>query len=119
MTVVNVMVQVPGNGADTPAQGSLRWEPVARSVGPDGALVLQDSFLAKLVLGEAVVDVEPAVWRVSEFFVGQPVKYKHLSVPPTGPVNYTDLLEVDPVTLNPAFDVSPDPENPGFYLIGV
>jgi hypothetical protein len=119
MTVVNIKVQVPGNGADVPAAGSLRWEPTARSVGPDGALVLDDSFLAPLALGEAVVDVEPAVWRVSEFFLGHPAKYKYLSVPSEGPVNYTDLLEVDPVTLDPALNVSPDPENPGFYLIGV
>jgi hypothetical protein len=56
---------------------------------------------------------------VSELFIGHPVKYKHLSVPAEGPVNYTDLIEVDPGTLEPAFNVSPDPDNPGFYLIGV
>lgn len=119
MTVVSVSVLVPGNGADAPAKGKLRWEPTARRVGDDGSLVLDDSFLAKLVLGETTVDVEPAVWKVSEFFVGHPVKYKYLSIPDAGPVNYTDLLEVDPVTLDPALNVSPDPENPGFYLIGV
>lgn len=119
MTIVNVKVQVPGNGADVPARGSLRWEPVGRSVGPDGSLILADSFLTPLALGEAVVDVEPATWRVSELFLGQPVKYKHLTIPAGGPVNYTDLIEVDPTTLEPALNVSPDPENPGFYLIGV
>ena len=119
MTVVNVSVLVPGNGADVPAKGSLRWEPTGRRVGDDGSLILDDPFLAKLVLGETSVDVEPAVWRVSEFFIGHPVRYKYLDVPPEGPVDYTDLLEVDPVTLDPAFNVSPDPENPGFYLIGV
>jgi hypothetical protein len=119
MTVVNIKVQVPANGADVPAEGSLRWELPARRTGPDGALILVDSFLAPLVLGEATVDVTPGTWRVSEFFIGHPVKYKYLSVPADGPVNYTSLLEVDPGTLAPAFDVSPDPENPGFYLIGV
>ena len=119
MTVVNVKVQVPGNGADVPAKGSLRWEPSGRRVGPDGSLVLDDPFLAPLVLGEAVVDVAPATWRVSEFFIGHPVKYKYLTIPAVGPVNYTDLVEVDPATLEPAFNVTPDPDNPGFYLIGV
>ena len=119
MTVVNIKVQVPGNGADVPAAGSLRWEPTARRTGPDGALILVDSFTTPLVLGEAAADVDAGAWRVSELFVGHPVKYKYLSVPAEGPVNYTDLIEVDPGTLEPALNVSPDPEHPGFYLIGV
>jgi hypothetical protein len=51
MTVVNIKVQVPGNGADVPAEGSLRWEPTARRTGPDGALILVDSFITPLVAG--------------------------------------------------------------------
>lgn len=118
MTVVNINVQVPGNGADVPAAGSLRWEPTARRVGPDGSLILKEGFLVPLALGEASVDVEPGAWRVSELFLGQPVKYKTLAVPDGGPVNYTELLEVDPETLDLAFTVTPDPDYPGFYLIG-
>ena len=118
MTVVNIKVQVPANGADVPAAGSLRWEPVGRRVGPDGALILKEGFLVPLVLGEATVDVDPGAWKVAELFVGHPVKYKHLDVPAAGPVNYTELVSVDPDTLDIALTVTPDPDYPGFYLIG-
>ena len=118
MTVVNIKVQVPANGTDVPAAGSLRWEPVGRRVGPDGALILKEGFPVQLVLGEAMVDVDPGPWRVAELFIGQPVKYKHVEVPETGPVNYTELIEVDPDTLAVALTVIPDPDYPGFYLIG-
>jgi hypothetical protein len=55
---------------------------------------------------------------VTEFFTGLPAKRRHLAVPDTGPVNYTALVPVDPATLESALTVSPDPDNPGFYVIG-
>lgn len=122
MTVVNISVQVPASGATAPAVGSLRWEPTGRRVGPDGSLVLPASFTVQLVAGVATVDVEPStnlwVWSVTEFFAGQPSLCRHLAVPDTGPVNYTSLVPVDPATLESTLTVSPDPDNPGFYLIG-
>ncbi|CAN7465268.1 hypothetical protein LJR013_003181 [Pseudarthrobacter oxydans] len=123
MTIVNIDVQATVSGAEVPAHGSLRWEPSGRRVRGDGALVLPAGFRAELVDGQATVEVEPSTslwaWSVTEFFVGQPAKRRLLAVPPEGPVNYTDLVEVDPVTLDTALTVSPDPDNPGFYLIGV
>lgn len=123
MTIVNIKVQVPANGAEVPAKGRLRWEPSRRRVGADGALILPDGFSVKLVDGEAVVDVEPSTdawaWRVTESFSGRPTKRLLLAVPPGGPINYTDLLEVDPDTLDIAtVNVTPDPDHPGLYLIG-
>lgn len=122
MTVVNINVKVPANGAEVPAVGSLRWEPSGRRIGADGTLVLPSGFSAPLIDGVAVVQVEPSTqlwaWAVTEFFVGQPARRRLLAVPPTGPVNYTDLVEVDPSTLEVAMTVSPDPDNPGYYLIG-
>lgn len=123
MTVVNIKVTASVSGADVPAKGELRWEPSRRRVGADGALVLPKGFRAELVAGETTVDVEPSTnawaWIVTEFFVGQPAKRRLLSVPASGPVNYTDLLEVDPATLDVAtLNISPDPDHPGLYLIG-
>ena len=122
MTVVNVSVNVPVNGALVPAAGSMRWEPSSRRIGPDGALILPASFPVQLALGTASVDLDPSTdqwsWCVTELFVGQPSRRRYVTVPAAGPVNYTDLIEVDPISLEPALAVSPDPDNPGLYLIG-
>lgn len=122
MTVVNIQVHVPANGSLVPAAGSMRWEPSTRRTGAGGALVLPAGFPIQLVMGAASVDLDPSTdqwsWCVTELFVGQPSRRRYLTVPATGPVNYTDLIEVDPISLEPALAVSPDPDNPGFYLIG-
>lgn len=122
MTVVNIQVVTPLSGALAPAAGSMLWEPSSRRIGADGALILPAGFRAQLVLGAASVDLDPSTdlwsWCVTELFVGQPSRRRYLTVPETGPVNYTDLIEVDPLTLEPALAVSPDPDNPGLYLIG-
>lgn len=105
MTIVNIKVNAPANGSRVPARGSLRWEQSSRRVTSDGTLVLPAGFPVELVAGAAVVDVEPSteawVWRVTEFFDGQRPKTRYLAVPPSGPVNYTDLVPVDPVSFDP------------------
>lgn len=122
MTVVNINVKVPVNGSELPAEGALRWAPSGRRIGTDGSLVLPSGFYIDLVGGAAVVDVEPSdglwAWGVTEIFTGQRLKRRFFAVPAEGPVNYTDLIEVDPVTLDAALTVTPDPDNPGLYLIG-
>ncbi|MHC6592441.1 hypothetical protein [Arthrobacter sp. C152] len=122
MTVVNISVQAPADGGPVAAQGSLRWEPTGRRIGADGALVLPAGFTVPLVGGIAAVDVEPSTnlwaWTVTELFAGQPAKRRTVAVPDTGPVDYTALTPVDPATLESTLTVSPDPDNPGFYLIG-
>jgi len=95
-----------------------------------------------LVAGVADIDVEPStlewVWTVMEVFSGVPAKRKYFTVPDTATVDYTDLVEIDPATLSPippvspawvapltALDtrlsagvITPDPDDPGFFLIG-
>ncbi|AYN57434.1 minor tail protein [Arthrobacter phage Constance] len=123
MTIINIKIQSEISGADIPAKGALRWAPSRRRVATDGALVVPEAFRVELVDGEAVVDVEPSTtswaWIVTEFIVGQAAKRRLLAVPATGPVNYTDLLEVDQATLDvTTLNVFPDPDHPGLYLIG-
>jgi hypothetical protein len=122
VTVVNIKVQVPGNGTTATAEGVLRWEPSGRRIGTDGALILPAPVAVPLVGGSASVNLDPSTdawaWRVTEFFEGQFPKSRYFAVPDGGPFNYTDLVEVDPATIDIALSVSPDPDNPGFYLIG-
>jgi hypothetical protein len=147
MTIVRMNVLVPANGADVPAAGSVRWQPTARRVVPSGgseaaALVLPASFTATLAAGVAEVDVEPStgvwVWSVVENFVSVPARRRYLAVPDAESVDYTDLVEIDPETLDPepsadpawsaplteldtrlsAGVITPDPDDPGFFLIG-
>jgi len=104
-----------------------------------GAVVLPVEFAVLLVAGAADVEVEPStpawVWYVTEYFDGVPAKQRAFAVPDMATVEYTDLVEIDPDTLTPAPSpnpawlaplntvaagaVTPDPDHPGFYLIGV
>lgn len=143
MTIVRVLVQTPADGVPEPATGELRWQPTARRVIPsDGllpaAIVLPAPFDVPLTAGAADVAVEPStgawVWTVVESFVGAPSRRRYLAVPDVTTVDYADLVEIDPSTLSPvpspdpawvaplnelaAGTVTPDPDHPGFYLIG-
>lgn len=143
MTVVRVKVQVPADGAPVAARGFLRWVPTARRVipaagGEPAVIVLPAEFKAALTDGAGDVDVEPTtsawVWCVVEVFTGTPARRRYFAVPDETTVDYADLVEIDPTSLDPApstdpawlapFEtlsagiVTPDPANPGFYLIG-
>lgn len=143
MTVVRVLIKAPADGATVPVTGDLHWRPTARRVIPsDGvqpaAVVLPESFTVPLSAGGADVDVEPTtgawVWAVIEAFPGSAPKRRYFAVPAAATVDYADLTEVDPETLSPAPSadpawlaplnelaagtVTPDPDHPGFYLIG-
>lgn len=143
MTVVRVLVQTPVDGGVAAAVGSLRWTPTARRVVPaegllPAAVVLPASFTAALTAGAVDVDVEPTaagwVWSVVESFIGSPARRRYFQVPNVASIDYADLVEIDPATLAPepspdpawlaplnelsAGTVTPDPDNPGFYLIG-
>jgi hypothetical protein len=147
MTVVRVLVQTPVDGGEAPAVGGLRWTPTARRVAPaegavPAAVVLPAGFAAVLVDGAVDVEVEPTTsawfWSVVESFIGSPARRRVFAVPDVATVDYADLVEIDPATLTPApspdpawlapltelesrvdaVTVTPDPANPGFYLIG-
>jgi hypothetical protein len=101
-------------------------------------VVLPKPFTVTLVAGSASVDVEPStgawVWSVVEAIEGTPSRRRYLAVPDQSSVDYADLAEIDPDTLSPAPSpdpawaaplaelaagtVTPDPDHPGFYLIG-
>lgn len=147
MTVVRVLVQTPTDGGVTAAVGSLRWTPTARRVVPaagllPAAVVLPASFTATLTEGAVDVEVEPStnawVWSVVESFIGSPARRRYFSVSNVASVDYADLVDIDPATLAPepsadpawsaplteldtrlsAGVITPDPDDPGFFLIG-
>jgi hypothetical protein len=141
MTLVHVALTVPApDGEDDPASGVLRFVPTARRVA-DGVAVLPVPFQANLVAGVADVELAPNdvswLWRIDEYVTGAPSRTVYVSV--SGETaNYADLTPIDPDTLEPAATadpawvapyeelvarvdagvVTPDPANPGFYLIG-
>lgn len=147
MTTVRVLVQTPVDGGVAAAVGSLRWTPTARRVVPaagavPAAVVLPAGFTATLTAGAVDVDVEPStnawVWSVVESFIGSPARRRYFTVPDVESVDYADLVEIDPATLDPepsldpawnaplteldtrlsAGVITPDPDDPGFFLIG-
>lgn len=143
MTIVHVLILTPIDGTTGPAKGELRWQPTARRIIPaDGllpaAIVLPAPFDVPLIAGAADVSVEPStgawVWTVVESFIGAPSRRRYLAVPDVATVDYADLVEIDPSTLSPvpspdpawlaplnelaAGTITPDPDHPGFYLIG-
>ena len=122
MTVVDVVVRVPSAAGPLAAVGSLRWQPTGRRVA-GGVLVLPKDFTVNLDGGAVSVEVDSTdstwAWMVLEQFVGVPARRRYFAVPDTGPVAYTDLVEVAPDSLDTPLSVSPDPEYAGFYVIGV
>lgn len=147
MTIVRVLVQTPVDGGVSAAVGSLRWTPTARRVVPaagllPAAVVLPASFTAALTAGAVDVDVEPTaagwVWSVVESFIGSPARRRYFQVPDVATIDYADLVEIDPDTLAPSAEpdpawvvaldeadtrlsagvITPDPDDPGFFLIG-
>lgn len=131
MTLVHVALSGPSaDGALAPSRGMLQFTPTDRRTVGD-VTVLPSPFHATLVAGVVDVDLAPTgpgwAWRIDEYIAGIPGRTIYVNVPATGPVNYADLVQVDPATLAPeatpgpawaAFAVTPDPSTPGFYLIG-
>lgn len=110
MTQVDVDLSKPTQDGDgTPAAGTLECRPTARRVVGDG-IVLPDSFTAKLVNGLATLELAPNdagtwCWVITER--ANRGSQRHVNVPASGPVNYSDLVDVDPTTLDPTTPVAP------------
>lgn len=113
MTVVQVRLQVPKQPGLEAASGELLWQPSARHLaqGDPTNIVLPAPFTVAVVDGVADVTVEPStlewVWLVTESFYGVPDKRRAFNVPDTETIGYASLVEVDPLTLDPA--ALPDP----------
>ena len=114
MIVVRVRLAVPSPvevadrpswcGADeAPAVGHVEWQPYAveHDETPDDRVILAAAFAVQLVRGEVSVPLEPGYWWVRERCAyGR--ERRLVLVPDSALVEYGDLVEVDPATLDPA-----------------
>ena len=100
MTVVNIDLAEPDG---KPLTGCLDFKPTARFAdGPQ--LRLPTPVQVRLLDGLAAPDLPPSepgwVWQVTERVNGGQRRY--VQIPTVGPVQYADLLDIDPGTLEPA-----------------
>lgn len=110
MTIVNVDLRHPTQGGtDAPKNGYLECAPTKRRNLGDW-VTLPERFAAKLVDGKAVLDLAPTAdgtwaWRITERTNAGARRL--VAVPSSGPVEYGDLQDVDPDTLDPTTPVTP------------
>jgi hypothetical protein len=103
VTTVRLGITVPAaDGAHAPAAGTMEWTPTARRVVGDD-VVLPAPFVVTLP-GDGTVTVAATdgwwVWRVRERFPGGSPLPRYVAVPDSDePVDYADLVAVDPATL--------------------
>lgn len=110
MTTVVCDVRHEVDGELIQSEGSLRWRPTARREA-SGALVLPQPFVVDLDSDATapLVDVEPSTdvwaWMVWERVPGGASQPRYLAVPDSAePVQYVDLVAVDPISLEPLPD---------------
>lgn len=103
MTLVRVDSRRPNGAGEVGAGGDLVWQPTRRRT-QDEYVVMPAAFGSKLTDGVAVVDVAPTgvdwCWEVTEKVPGGTTRY--VAVPDVDEIAYTDLIDVDPATLDPA-----------------
>ena len=103
MTVVGIDLRRPDGVGLSGSSGRLEWRPTARRV-EGKAVVMPQPFSVTLAGGAAVVEVAPNgpgwCWKVSEYVTGGVVRY--VTVPDMPSIAYTDLVDVDPATLDPS-----------------
>lgn len=109
MTLVRTLQTHPKpDGTRRPAKGFFIWTPTERRiiVGSPDEVVQPAGFVVELdPTGGFEVDVAPTdltwVWRVDERIEGLKAKTIYVIVPTEGPVDYTDLVLVNPASLLP------------------
>lgn len=112
MTQVNILISGPSQaGTTVPAVGMLRFTPTKTHI-VGTAFVMPLPFIVTLdATGAATVTLEATtstwVWAVDTYINGVSGYTKYVTVPATGTVNYTDLVEVDLSTLTPTAAPSP------------
>lgn len=110
--VVEIELTVPSAaGPDVPAVGYIQFAPSKRR-DLEGSIVLPDAFSVRLDdEGKATVELAPTVegdwaWRATERI--RRGRRWYFAVPDgPGPVEYDDLVEVDPTTLDPTAPLAP------------
>lgn len=107
MTIVLIKAKAPTAEGDAPAAGFLEWVPTRRRTVGD-VVVLPAPFRVRLVSGAGSVDVPPTapewVWKVTESLAGLPKVTRYVAVPAGAAISYTELVDVDPSTLEPTAD---------------
>lgn len=143
MTLLDIdLTSDTASGVLAAAQGALRFRPTQRRV-LDDITILPIPFQVALTAGLAQVELasnDPAawVWRIDEHVTGCKSRTIYVNIPDAEAVNYSELVPLDPSSLSPepspvpawagplaelterldAGTVTPDPDHPGFYLIG-
>lgn len=122
MTVIRFRFEKPVDGGRVGTTRYLQFEPTRKHVfeGDPDAVVLPDPFSAETdESGRVDVDLYPSgqgwVWRIFSHGGGYKSLYEYVVVPaptvaPSGeevPLDYTDLVRVDPESLDP--ESEPDP----------
>ena len=114
MTLVRTLCTVPQpDGSRKPARGFFIWTPTRRRIisGSPDEVVEAVGFVVELKDGYFEVDAAPTdanwVWRVDEKIEGVRNKTIYVAVPALGPVDYTDLVQVNPSSFAP----QAEPEN--------
>ena len=106
MTTVRVAITVPtADGAGRRPTGTLSWSPTKRR-NEAGDLILPAPFNAAVTDPPGTVEVAPTgagwAWQVIERLTGGSPHKRILAVPDSAEtVDYADLVEVDPATLDP------------------
>lgn len=114
MTTVTFELYEPDPGPDPdPARGYLRFVPT-KSHTAGNAVTLPIAFTAKLSNGLTSVDITPTgpgwSWQVTYQLLGLVHETHYYLVPDVPTIAHTDLVEVNPDTLDPT--ATPDP---GWY----
>lgn len=104
MTVINFDLRAVAATGRVPIDARIRWQPVGRRV--DGSVViLPETHSVKLALGLGSADLDPGYYWFTEATTAGSSAVR--LVPESGPVDYADLVAVDPATLDPS--AVPDP----------
>ncbi|WGH21712.1 minor tail protein [Arthrobacter phage Inked] len=106
MTLVRTLQTHPNpDGTRRPATGFFIWTPTERRIisGSPDEVVQPAGFAVELINGAFEVDVAATevdwVWRVDERINGLRAKTTYVVVPPEGPVDFTDLVQVNVASL--------------------
>lgn len=113
MTTIHIsLVNPQPDGTTKPARAIHRFTPTKRRPLPDApaTIVLPAPFEVALADGTSDVELEPNgldwAWRIDELVPGAATRTTYVAVPDVTEVNYPDLVQLDPSTLEP----SPSPQ---------
>lgn len=115
MTIIQFKFAVPSKtGEDVPQGGWIECKPTRKRIitGDPDTIILPDSFIVQVpesgLLGQDLAATGSGwCWELTLSGFGVPKWTEYVVVPDAGPVDFTDLVRVDPATLEPT--AAPDP----------